>query len=123
MEILASHFKVVKLHSQHIALREVNSLETEMIDVVPHIDKVRVPVGPKGVNGGDIFMFSKLGCNNPIFAAIEDDYNSHKAFGVHMEWTDSAFPPNQRPLSVLFGLRNVKYCSIVGRNVGLGDFM
>lgn len=54
-------FQNFKGDSQHVTLREVNSLKTETIDILPVIDKVRVPVGPKGINRADVIIFSNSG--------------------------------------------------------------
>ena len=116
-------FQSFKPDSQHVTLPEVNCLKTEMIDIVPNIDKVRVPHGPKRVDWADVIIFSKSGRYNLIFAVLKDNYSSPQAFRVHMEWTDSPFSPNKRPLSVQLDVRSSKHSSIIKRNTRLGYFM
>jgi hypothetical protein len=58
---LSFTFQSLKQDSQHIALPEVNCLEMETIDVIPDIEEIRVPRGPKRVDGADVCMFSDLG--------------------------------------------------------------
>ena len=55
-------FQNFKWDSQHVALCEVDSLKTEMIDILPVIDEVRVPVRPKGIDGADVIIFSNSCC-------------------------------------------------------------
>jgi hypothetical protein len=82
----------------------MNRLETTTINIVALIEKVWVPVGPKGVDRGDMVIVAKTRWERPIFASVENEHTSRRAFSVNMEGTDCPFPTNQGPFSVGLGI-------------------
>lgn len=101
----------------------MHCLEAKTIRIVPLIDPIGIPIGPKGVNRRDVVAFSKWCGYNPIFTSLQDHNHCPKAFRVHVKWTDCTFPPNERPLQVRLDVGNLECCFVLRRKSGLGHFM